>query len=176
MNDSPEWERSSSVERSVHTGKVEGSTPSAPTIHPLEIARFWSRVRVGFPFECWTWEAARNAKGYGRSSRLGMAHRMAYILVNGPLNDNEIVRHRCDNPSCCNPRHLIKGSQKDNMQDCVSRGRIARGQRNGRCKLSDEQVRFIRQNPERMTGRRMAKKFGVAESTISYIRNGFRRA
>lgn len=50
------------------------------------------------------------------------AHRVVYVLFNNyALEDNEIILHTCDNPPCCNPRHLIKGSYKDNIQDMMSK-------------------------------------------------------
>ena len=54
------------------------------------------------------------------------------------------VCHHCDNPPCCNPRHLFLGTATDNMRDAVRKGRIATGERNGRAKLTEAQVLEIR--------------------------------
>lgn len=53
-------------------------------------------------------------------------YRASYIIFNGPIPDDLLVRHTCDNPRCVNPEHLILGTQKDNMQDMAKRNRSAR--------------------------------------------------
>ena len=75
---------------------------------------------------CWPWLGPRNAKGYGtikvgQSSRL--AHRMAFLALVGPIPEGMCVCHRCDNPPCCNPKHLFAASQRDNVLDCVQKKR-----------------------------------------------------
>lgn len=137
----------------------------------LRLARFWGRVEVGFSNQCWPWKGRANPAGYGRFEG-SMAHRMAYELINGPIPEDLIVRHRCDNPPCCNPKHLLLGTQLDNMGDAVERKRIAHSRRNGRTKLTEEDVHYIRRNPDRLTGRAMAERYGIARSTISYIQSG----
>ena len=52
------------------------------------------------------------------------AHRVSYEMANGPIPDGLIIRHKCDNPNCVNPKHLESGTQKDNMLDASFRGRI----------------------------------------------------
>ena len=86
--------------------------------------------------DCWIWTAARRGP-YGHlhvNYEYIYAHRLAYELAYGPLPDVEgvtshgvVVRHDCDEPLCCNPRHLFVGTQRDNVQDRVKRGRGACG-------------------------------------------------
>lgn len=109
------------------------------------IARFWPKVDVRTPDECWEWKACRNTHGYGRVSgkkiggkkhRLG-AHRVAWMLANGADSTWGLhVLHKCDNPPCCNPDHLFLGTQADNMADMTAKGRdaAARGTRGTRAK------------------------------------------
>jgi len=88
--------------------------------------RFWKKVNKGSPSECWEWMAYKNPTGYGRVSKGGkieVAHRVAYELTYGAIPEGMVVMHRCDNPQCCNPGHLSLGTQKNNMWDCVSKGR-----------------------------------------------------
>jgi len=103
--------------------------------------RFWSHVKRTFSTkDCWLWAAKHDKDGYGRFStgtyrhqKWHRAHRFALELETGkPVPAGLSVLHRCDNPACCNPHHLFTGTQADNMRDCVSKGRIARGDRNGR--------------------------------------------
>lgn len=90
-------------------------------------ACFWSKVGRGTVDECWPWRGETNAKGYGRfyigDVRMP-AHRFGWVLVNGVDPDPaEVIMHRCDNPACCNPHHLQAGSCRDNVLDCLRKGR-----------------------------------------------------
>lgn len=92
------------------------------------IDRFWPKVSVAGDDECWNWNGAKN-KGYGfLSSQRGKApykaHRISYLIHKGALNDGMVIRHKCDNPSCVNPNHLEQGTQKQNANDMVCRGRM----------------------------------------------------
>jgi hypothetical protein len=101
------------------------------------IAAFWDRIdRSGGPDACWPWcdrWGFRNGPyKYGRLSLPGgkqiLAHRLAYELAHGPIPPGHVIRHRCDNPPCCNPAHLLSGTHGDNVRDMFSRGR-GRGQK-----------------------------------------------
>lgn len=62
-------------------------------------------------------------------------HRVVYEISNKcTITSNDIIMHSCDNPACCNPRHLTKGTHGDNMKDKVKKGRQAKGVNNGRYK------------------------------------------
>lgn len=91
-----------------------------------------------------------NRDGYVQilwGGRYQLAHRVAYCIAQGiPVEEiaGLVVRHRCDNPRCVNPEHLEIGTQADNIDDMVRRGRQARGVANGLAKLTPETVRAIR--------------------------------
>jgi hypothetical protein len=91
------------------------------------------RDTSGGPDACWPFMGFRS-KGYGRmqggkrGAPMLFAHRIAYELANGPIptGDGEwCVCHHCDNPPCCNPKHLFLGRDADNMADCHAKGRAA---------------------------------------------------
>ena len=85
--------------------------------------------------DCWNWIGCLNAGGYGYTSickgkkkvRNIVAHRRAYELFVGPIPDDFLVLHKCDNPPCVNPNHLFIGTQKDNVADMFRKGRQKNG-------------------------------------------------
>ena len=95
----------------------------------------WSKVDKKGLDECWEWKGTKNTGGYGRTQINGMsyyAHRVIFNLANpntitlaGPKNRKAFVflMHTCDNPPCCNPKHLIVADQKANMKDRKEKNR-----------------------------------------------------
>lgn len=128
---------------------------------------------------CWNWLRALNKKGYGRYGlgRRIRAHRASWIIYRGPIPDGLCVLHTCDNPRCVNPSHLFLGTDQDNSDDKVKKGRQSRlkGERNGNSKLSDDDVVEIRKRRgENESTRSLAKEFGVSQTLISFVINGKR--
>jgi hypothetical protein len=133
--------------------------------------RFWALCgkRAG----CWEWQGYKNADGYGRIYVNGKnlsAHRLSYELNIGPIPDGMCVLHSCDNPACTNWSHLFIGTPAVNAADRDSKGRGAdrSGAKNGRAKLTPDQVREIRRIWMRggRTKVSIAKQFGVTDVAI----------
>jgi hypothetical protein len=147
-----------------------------------EQERFWGNVRIKKKSDaCWRWKGQPNANGYGVFSFRGnvyKAHRVAYFLANGRINDDMLILHSCDVRLCCNPKHLYQGDQKRNAADAVERGRNTRmyGEQNGKAKLTERQVRSIRKRYQKgeVTQKTLAQYYGVGETTIYYICTGER--
>lgn len=126
---------------------------------------------------CWEWTGYR-VKGnhpygvYRFNNRTQAAHRVSYQLHKGPIPGGSVVRHKCDNPPCVNPDHLELGTQKDNVQDMLFRGRDrVVGSRNPMAKLNRETVDTIRSEytPGVVGYKKLAKKYGVSKETIAGI-------
>lgn len=105
-------------------------------------------------------------------------HRYVYCRHHGiDLSSIEgmVVRHKCDNPRCVNPDHLELGTNKDNVDDRVSRGRSHKpiGVMHPGCKLTEEQVLAIREeyNIPGTRYKHLAEKYGVSEKQIGNIIN-----
>jgi|SRR6187397_545502 len=123
---------------------------------------------------CWTWDLCKDKDGYGYASFRSItmkAHRLAYFLHhNLDKFPTKMVIHSCDNPACCNPSHLRLGSNSDNVQDMISRGRInpPKGDRNGQAKLSNEEAMTIRTSA--LPAKEIAAKFNVCATTVYLIK------
>ncbi len=140
---------------------------------------------------CWLWNHACSPSGYAVISTPEKPYcrgsRLVWKLWHGDDPGAMCVCHSCDNRRCLNPDHLFLGTNKDNMQDAVRKGRIAsgirqgtytkpecrkKGELNGQSKLTEIQVLEIRQR--RSNGellRVLAKDYGVAMTQISQVAN-----
>lgn len=131
---------------------------------------FWSLVDTSNFAGCWPWRGNVDSDGYGVWGR-ERSHRVAYCQAHQRvLSPIAVVRHTGDNPSCCNPLHLIGGTQLMNVADRVARGRSARGVSNGRSVLSEQQVLEIFVSGEPVAV--LVERFGVSRYTIYDIRSG----
>jgi hypothetical protein len=134
-----------------------------------QIARFWAKVNVLGPDDCWEWQAYLNG-GYGTFTIENInfnAHRVSWELAYGPIPEGLLCCHRCDNRACVNPKHLFLGTYQDNMDDMAFKGRNNR-------KLSEEQVLDIRRLyslKDHMTQRELGKLFKVTHVTILKVVN-----
>jgi hypothetical protein len=83
-------------------------------------------VQVGNENECWPFVGTTDAKGYGMVQYDGSmrgAHRASYIVHKGQIPEGMLIMHSCDNPPCCNPKHLSLGTKKSNYDDMINKGR-----------------------------------------------------
>lgn len=161
---------------------------------------FWDQVDVRGADECWPWIGRgklRSHKWYGSlhlpSGKKDKSHRVAYELAIGEIPAGKFVCHKCDNPPCCNPNHLFAGTQLDNMRDCANKKRAGmqvhpersylvtsrskitrpRGEQQGSSKLTDDNVRLIRNlHSRKMFMSVIAKQFGVSASAIEHVIHG----
>jgi hypothetical protein len=144
---------------------------------------FWNNVDVRGPDECWPWAApsgVRERSGHVRVWFRGTrtyVHRIGYRLSGGVIGEGELVLHSCDNPPCCNPRHLRTGDALSNARDRDSRGRrtplLPRGEAHWSAKLSNLDARRIRRARELgVHAEDLAEMFGICRASVYNIWRG----
>ena len=137
-----------------------------------EKERFWSNVNK--TDTCWLWLGhLQNDYGYFNSDKgTVLAHRFSWELHNGPIPVGKLVLHNCpngDRRDCVNPKHLKVGTQKENMQDRLRRGKALLGEEAPRSKLTNSDVLTIRSSYPRKTYAELAELYGVGPTTIRSI-------
>ncbi len=143
-----------------------GNKAAAPMID-----KFWARVEK--TDGCWIWTGTVTEYGYGtigsgrKSPAQVRAHRVAYELFKGPIQNGLHVCHTCDNRRCVNPDHLFLGTIADNTADMVAKRRHSFGERHSRARLSPDDVSAIRAASGSAT--EVAAKFGIKRCTVCNI-------
>ncbi|KKM79638.1 hypothetical protein LCGC14_1347910 [marine sediment metagenome] len=140
------------------------------------IKRFWDKVNIQLFGACWEWKAGVDKDGYGRfylQRRWKPAHRVAWEITHKRVLTSKLehVCHECDNPPCCNPRHLYLGDSDTNIGDRVRRGRSARGEKSGGSKLTTKEVLLIRElrEVEMLTCKVLMSRFAASKSAINKV-------
>jgi len=95
-----------------------------------DLEKLPERIRKKFIVknECWVWTGHRNRQQYGAvywNKTSCRAHRVVYEILVGKIPPGKLICHKCDNPPCVNPDHLFVGTQVENIQDSLKKGRHA---------------------------------------------------
>lgn len=154
-----------------------------PKIRPFDLSIVSKRQLVLFEEKierfagCWPWTARRLSSGHGHfkigseakgTGRLVLAHRLAWMLAHPNLVLGDLlICHHCDNPPCCRPDHLFRGTMADNMRDRDGKRRQARGDGHGRSKLTEADIPVIRASNE--TRAALGRRYGVSYQVISAV-------
>lgn len=145
--------------------------------------RFWEKVKTAGQDECWEWQGSRDQCGYAMfwlGNRTLHATRAYFMLLGIDMTENVVVCHKCDNPNCVNPHHLFLGTNKDNVDDKIRKGRAAHQKpkeyrstyRRAFSVLNEDMVREIREIQR--AGRkgdltRYAKEHGISRRSVYHV-------
>lgn len=123
---------------------------------------------------CWLWQAALMHKGYGHmgvGKDVFRTNRLAWILYRGPIPKGLQVLHTCDNRACVNPAHLFLGTDQDNMDDKVKKGRYG-----PRLKITPEMWAELEPRLSgNETAKAIAKDFGLSTYYVQKVRQRFNK-
>jgi hypothetical protein len=129
--------------------------------------RFWARV-AKTP-GCWEWNGQRNQRGYGQIEAMikgrryaWLAHRVVWVMKRGEIPADRVIMHSCDNPSCCNIKHLQLGTHQQNMAEAVQRNRM-RGAMAGRTGAKHPRSRYTQEQRDEAVRLRFGSGMGQAE-------------
>ena len=125
---------------------------------------------------CIVWPFAVSSRGYGgllRGGRWRSANNYVCELAHGPApTPKHHAAHApvvCHTPLCCNKRHLRWATHEENQQDRRFDGTDPRGERNGNSKITEDDVREIRQLSGFTSQRVIASMFGISQPSVSEI-------
>lgn len=97
-----------------------------PDLTDGDIVRLWASIRLAGANECWLWQRRREWQGYGKMKLGTVEYTVTRVLwkhwFGFDPGDFEIC-HSCNNPPCCNPNHLFRGTRSQNAQHAYDSGR-----------------------------------------------------
>jgi hypothetical protein len=128
---------------------------------------------------CWDWKGKTGKTdkyprmNHSRSEPRITVHIYSWLVNFGEIPAGIYVCHTCDNPRCSNPAHLFLGTPQENQTDCIDKGRRPKGEGNAAAKLTEKEVKKIKQLIVMgVSMKRIAKDFKVNPTTIERINNG----
>lgn len=149
-----------------------------PKTDPIE--RIMNKIET--QGDCWIFKGSKTRDGYGVigvGRRQKRVHRLMFERFVGPIFHNKLVCHTCDNPICCNPRHLFAGTNSDNMRDREAKGRgnVPTGKNHWNYKLSDtDKAQIVELRNAGLKLNEISAKFNISFQHVSFVCKNYGRA
>ncbi len=149
--------------------------------YPEQIERFWSKVDKKSDDECWEWLAGHKGKeGYGgfyinQIRNTINSHKVMFCIIHNfwidEIPHGIVIRHKCNNPKCVNPGHLLLGTYQDNSQDMIDAGNSQKGEKSVQCKIYHDIAITIREKWKNgnCSYEDIAKEFNISSAEIYKI-------
>ena len=165
--------------------RTTGTTDSGSKARGSVEERFWRYIDRRGDDDCWEWTGKSKVEGYGtiglggRQGKKVLAHRLSWTIHNGDIPEGEgyhggVVMHKCDNRLCCNPNHLMLGSQYDNVRDMMDKRRDVRNPNHGvdhqNAIFTNDDLDYILTSSDKIVDK--ARKLGCHPCTVSRVING----
>lgn len=137
--------------------------------------------RSGGESACWNWIGCKGRQGYGNirvDNKTMLSHRARWQDEHGEIPGGMVVCHTCDNPSCCNPRHLWLGTQQENVADMIEKGRFPtpvgrKGESSHLAKLAPSDIAgILAMRAAGIPRKEVAAQVGVSPSHVWRIETG----
>ena len=124
----------------------------------------WIEEDRGYETSCLIWNRAKNPRGYGLSygkasegegRRRGVAHKIRWEELHGPVPPGKELHHRCEQEDCGNDEHLelLTRAQNCRLKQAT--------------KLTMEKAREIRAST--LSQAALGRKYGVSRSCIKSV-------
>ena len=148
-----------------------------PELTEKDIRRFWFYTHKLREDDCWHFGAQLNRAYFVVNGVNYVAARIAWKIKTGDDPGNFLVCHTCDNRLCVNPSHLFLGTCADNTQDMVQKCRSVKGEKHGRARLTEVNVKEIKLLLSiGHTPAEIAPLYGICSRLIAHIKTGDRWA
>ncbi|MDV2997654.1 MAG: hypothetical protein N4J56_007359 [Chroococcidiopsis sp. SAG 2025] len=129
--------------------------------------------------QCWEFTGKLDKDGYPRIKVFGKSYRLNRVVLAHKLKreiqPGYLACHSCDNPACLNPDHLWEGTNRQNIIDAISKGRVVapaqffnqQGSKNRSAKLTESMVVEIRElYKQGSSTKELAERFKVSRKAI----------
>lgn len=158
---------------------VQAQTSQQTTSHSNPdteaISRLFNKSVFSPDSDCLIYTGYTDDNGYGVMTYRGRSHKAHRLMMTAftDIPQGMVVMHSCDNPSCIHPSHLRIGTQRENVHDCIQKGRFKPGAgfrggcANPMAKLNLEMVAEMRLAKKRrdISYKMLAKEYGVSTMT-----------
>ena len=151
--------------------------PNYPNYAVTRDGRVWSKPKAGGGHHNGKWlKPIKDRDGYllvglyKNGKEFGhRVHRLVLETYVGPCPEGMECRHLDGNSSNNSLPNLCWGTHQENEQDRLRHGTDNRGEKHGQAKLTESDVREIRDLCNYLTQREIGKRYSISQQQVSYI-------